>query len=130
MSNPILFLNQPYVQVGLGTLAFTIPSDGLYNVAAQVTVPTAVATGYGAGSAGSDSNLGPVIQSGVTVQVKQNGSTKFTSSTLGVQQGAFQFKADLVCTAADAITIVIASSTTSDQQLSGVSSVVSVNQGI
>lgn len=130
MANPILFLNAPYVQTGLGTLTFTIASTGLYNVACQCTVPSAPATGYGAGSGGSDSTMGPVVSSGVTITVNQNGSPVFTSAALGVAQGAFQFKKDLSCTAADAITIVIASSTVSDEQLSGVTTVASINQGI
>lgn len=131
MANPILFLNQSYMQVGLGTLTFTIPSTGLYNVACQCTVPTAAATGYGAGSGGSDSTFsGPLIQSGVVVTVNKNASPVYTSPVLGVAQGAFQFKTDLSCTAADAITIVFSSANASDKQLSGVSAVVSINQGI
>jgi len=46
----ILFLNQPYVSVGLSTYTFTIPSDGLYTVNFSATVPQADPTGDGAGS--------------------------------------------------------------------------------
>ena len=45
-----LLLNQPQVFNGLGTLSFTIPQDGTYNVQAQITVPEALATGDGGGS--------------------------------------------------------------------------------
>lgn len=46
----ILILNQNYVQNGVGTLTYTVPSDGIYNVQVQVTAPSALATGDGAGS--------------------------------------------------------------------------------
>lgn len=46
----ILFLNQPYVSVGLSTYTFTIPSTGLYTVSFSSTVPQAYPTGNGAGS--------------------------------------------------------------------------------
>lgn len=51
MSNT-LFLNQNYVNVGLGTMTYTVPTggDGLYNVKVQVTVPQADPVGDGAGS--------------------------------------------------------------------------------
>ena len=56
MSN-ILILNQPYVNVGLDTMTYTIvptltnpAGAGIYNVAVQVTVPSYLATGSGAGS--------------------------------------------------------------------------------
>lgn len=46
----ILFLNQPYVSVGLSTYTFTIPSAGLYTVNFSATVPQADQEGDGAGS--------------------------------------------------------------------------------
>lgn len=46
----ILFLNQPYVSVGLSTYTFTIPSAGLYTVVFESTIPQADPTGDGAGS--------------------------------------------------------------------------------
>lgn len=45
-----LLLNQPQVFNGLGTLTFTVPTTGNYNVQFQCTVPEALATGDGAGS--------------------------------------------------------------------------------
>jgi hypothetical protein len=50
MPNPILILNQPYVNVGLDTVTYTAPSAGLYNVTFSATVPQALATGSGSGS--------------------------------------------------------------------------------
>lgn len=50
MPNPILILNQQYVQTGPGQLDFTIPSTAQYNVTFQATLPNSLATGSGAGS--------------------------------------------------------------------------------
>jgi hypothetical protein len=56
MSNT-LFLNQNFINVGLGTMTYTIAPTltnpagaGLYNVAVQGSVPSAISTGDGAGS--------------------------------------------------------------------------------
>ena len=46
----ILLLNQPQVNVGLPTLNFTVPSASIYRIACQVTVPSALGAGDGAGS--------------------------------------------------------------------------------
>ncbi len=50
MANPILILNQQYVQVGPGQLDHTIAATGLYNVTVMATLPNSLATGDGAGS--------------------------------------------------------------------------------
>lgn len=51
-----LLLNQSQVFVGLGTLTFTVPTTGNYNVQFQCTVPEAVLTG--GNNAGSGQGLG------------------------------------------------------------------------
>ncbi len=50
MPNPILILNQQYVQTGPGQLDFTTPAASQYNVTFQATLPNSLATGDGAGS--------------------------------------------------------------------------------
>ena len=167
-----LLLNQPQVFNGLGTLTFTVPSTGLYNVQFQVTVPEALAQGSGAGSgqglgagtggggegftggdlgtghggvgqgfgagngyqqppaAGSNQTSGTAVSTGLSVLVKNNGSTIFTMTSLTATQSASQFKYSFSATAADSITVVLASSTASDNGLNGVQSITSVGQGL
>lgn len=95
-----------------------------------------VGQGFGAGSGypqppvyGSNQTSGPAVSSGVSVVVKQNGSTVYTSPTLSATQSAQQFKVDLNCALNDAISVVVSSSTASDQQLSGVRTTVTIGQG-
>lgn len=87
-TNGTLQLNQGYVQTGLGTLTFTVPTtlpnagstitttNVPFVVSCQVTVPANTGTGFGAGS-GSDQGLGAT-----------GGSTTFaaTYQTTGAQQ--------------------------------------------
>lgn len=108
MSNPILILNQSFVTVGLGTLTFTIPTTGRYNVQAALT---------------------EVPPSGLSVVVNQNGSPILTAPVLTPTQIAQQFKVSFNATAADAITVVLASTTAIDEQLNTVKASVSIGQG-
>ena len=171
MSN-ILNLNQPYVFNGLGTLTFTVPTTGLYNVRCQTTVPVALATGDGGGSgqglgagtggggegftggdlglthggvgqgfgptngyqqpsaAGSNATQGAAVSSSLSIVVNQNASPIYTAPSLTPTDSAIQFKTSIVATAADVITVVLSSSAASDKVLNGVSSVVSIGQGL
>lgn len=166
-----LITNQNQVFNGLGTLTYTVPTTGNYNVVAQVTVPAAWPIDDGAGSGvglgsgtggggegftGGDLGLGhggvgqgfgtgnsyqqpssqpsnvvvfSPVSSGVSVLVKKNGSTIYTAPAFAFKQSALQFKFGFQATAADSITVVLASATASDNQLSGVTSNVSVGQG-
>lgn len=166
-----LLVNKPYVLNGLGTLTFTVPATGNYNVQFQCTVPEAVATGSGAGSgqglgagtggggqgfvlgdqgtgyggvgqgfgtgnnyqqppaAGSNQSAGDAVSSGLSVLVKDNGSTIFTAPVLAEAQSSMQFKKSFQATSGHSITVVLASSTDSDNGLNGVQSITSVSQG-
>ncbi len=167
-----LILNQPQVFNGLGTLTYTVPTTGNYNVQVQLTVPEATATGYAAGSnqglgsgtggggegftggdlgtghggvgqgfgagnsyqqpsaQGSNQTSGSAVSSGVSVVVNNNGSPIFTAPALVAGQSALQFKYSFQATAADSITVVLASSTASDKGLNGVLSTTSIGQGL
>lgn len=103
-----LILNQNYVQDGLGTLTFNIPSAGNYQVLCQTTVNPA---------------------SSLVIQVKQGGATKYTAPAFTPTQSALQFKAPLVCAAADVITVVLTSSAAVDNQLNSIQSNISIGQG-
>lgn len=109
-----LFINQPFVLVGLPTWTYTVPTGGagVYSVHVESTegVPT-----------------------GVSILVKKNGSTQFTAPGFGINQGAIQFKFGMLLAAADVVTVVMASSqslpTDIDNQLNSVKTTVTIQQG-
>lgn len=70
-----LLLNQSQVFNGLGTLTFTVPTTGNYNVQFQTTVPEAIRNGDGAGS-------GTGLGSGAG-----GGGEGFTGGDLGLGHG-------------------------------------------
>lgn len=107
MSN-FLIQNQNYVQDGLGTLTFTIPSTNQYTVRCQTTV---------------------MPDSSLAILVKKNGSTVYTAPALVPGQIALEFKTSLQCTAADSVTVVFSSSAAVDEQLNSIKSNVSIEQG-
>lgn len=95
-----------------------------------------VGQGFGAGNNyqqppayGSNQTSGAITSSGLSLLVKKNGSTIYTLPSFGPYQIAQQFKTDVQCASSDVITVVLSSSTTSDEGLSGVQSVVSIGQG-
>lgn len=104
----ILLVNQPFVSVGLGTFTHTIASAGLYNVHVESTEtpPTSL-----------------------TMIVTQNGPTVYTAPVITPTQSAIQFKVPLVCTAADAITVVLSSGAAIDNQLNTLKTTVTIGQG-
>jgi hypothetical protein len=77
----------------------------------------------------SNQTFGPQVTSGVTVVVNQNGTPVYTSPTLGVDQKAMQFRQGFQFVLNDSVTVVIGSGVATDQQLSGVSSNVFIQQG-
>lgn len=107
MSNTMV-LNQSYVNVGLDTQTFTVPTTGNYNGKFEVT---------------------EIPPSGLSILVKNGASTIFTAPTIGQTQGALQFKYSFQATAADVITIVLSSSAASDQPINNVKSIMSIGQG-
>jgi hypothetical protein len=108
---------------------------------------TGTGNGHGAGAGGTFGyGFGPAVgvqppanvitpttvageASGVTIVVKQNGSTIYTAPAFTPTQLSVQFKTTFLANANDSITVVFASSTQSDEQLQGVSAQVSVQQG-
>lgn len=167
-----LILNQNQVFNGLGTLTFTVPTTGNYNVQVQTTYLAWPQEGSGAGSgqglgagtggggegftggdlgtghggvgqgfgttngyqqppsAASNQTTNPAAQSGLSILVKKNSSTIYTASTPAIVQSAQQFKYSFQATAADSITVVLASSTGTDNLLNApVTSNVSIGQG-
>lgn len=106
-----LIINQPFVLAGLNTWSYTVPTGGagLYSVHVE-------------------SSEGP--SSGVSILVKKGGVTQYTAATLSPTQGAIQFKFGMLLAAADAITVVMASSSAIDNQLNSVKTTVTIQQGL
>lgn len=107
MSNTLV-LNQSYVNVGLDTMTYTVPTTGNYNVKVQLT---------------------EVPPSGLSIVVNDNGSPIFTAPVIGQTQSAQQFKFSFQATATHIITVVLASSAASDQPINNVKSIISIGQG-
>lgn len=108
MSN-LLPLNGSYPLVGPGTLTYTIPVTGLYNVHVDLT---------------------EIPPSGISVVVNNNASPVYTADALTPTQSAQQFKYSFSAVAADVITVVLASSAAGDNLLNTVKSITSIGQGV
>ena len=106
----ILLQEQPYPFVGLGTLTFTVPTTGLYNVKCDST---------------------EVPPSGLSIVVNVNAAPVYTAPVITPTQGALQFKTvpPFSLNAADIVTVVLSSASDIDNQLNTVKSIVSIGQG-
>ena len=110
----VLFLNVPMVSAnltsGTDTLNYTVPtpSAGIYTAHVEVTNPPAT---------------------GLSIIVKQGSSTVFTAATQGQTQTAQQFNYSQLYAAADVISVVLSSSTASDEVANAVKAIVTVRQG-
>lgn len=93
--------------------AFGADTSGHPQPLAFVTTPTTVAG----------------LASGLSITVKDNGSTVYTAPTLGQFQSALQFKRDFQFTSGHTVTVVFASSTASDEQLAGITSTLCIGDG-
>lgn len=103
-----LIADTPFVFVGLGTLTYVIPTTGIYTVRVQST---------------------EIPPSGISILVKDNGSTIFTAPILGQTQSAIQFQYEKLLTATHTLTVVLASSADSDQLINSVKTSVSIGLG-
>jgi hypothetical protein len=97
-----LLLNTPYIMCGtdLGngiTYTYTAPTAGIYRLSLQTTY---------------------LPNTGLTVTVKQNGSTVYTMPTPAAPfQSASQFYTDVLAAAADVLTVNLTSSVAEDALL-------------
>lgn len=105
---PILLLNSPFVTVGLGTFTYRVPTAGVYNITVQSTQE---------------------VPSGLSIVINQNGSPVYTAPTLSPTQSALQFKFDLLCAAADALTVVLSSSAAQDQLYNSLQTTLAIGNG-
>jgi hypothetical protein len=108
MSN-ILFINKPFVSVGLGSFTFTVAQAGIHNVKVQLT---------------------EVPPSGVVVTITQNAGNVFTSPVITPTQIAQQFKTELVCAVSDAIVVTLSSAAAIDAALNNVKATITLGQGL
>lgn len=97
---------QPFV--GLGTLTYNVTKSQIYSVIVQGT---------------------ETPPSGLVIQVKLNGSTKFTAPTITPTQIGYQFKVSFPCANTDVITAVLSSSSDIDNQLNTVKTSIAVVEG-
>lgn len=81
-------------------------------------------------SAGSNETRASATTSQLSIVVNNNGSPIYTSVAPTAGQSGYQFKTSFLATSGDSITVVLSSSAASDNQLSGVTSNVSISQGL
>ncbi len=67
--------------------------------------------------------------SGITITIKQNGSTKATLSAPAATQETMNLQTVLNCTATDTITVILASSTASDQGGNSFKAILNIHEG-
>lgn len=104
-----LILNSSQVFTGLGTLTYTVASNGLYNVQAQTS---------------------EVPPSGLVITVNKNGSPVYTSPTITPTQISLQFKTyPFPCVVTDVVTVVMSSASAIDSQINNVKTSVAIGQG-
>ena len=96
-----------------------------------------VGQGFGAGnnyqqppSAPSNATANSPISSSLSVVVNKNGSAVYTATSPAQFQSALQFRTSFLASNGDTITVVLSSSASSDNQLSGVTSNISIGQGL
>lgn len=117
-----LLLNSPYVLVG------TDVGQGLiYTFTIPALLPTQI-SGAGIYRVSLQTTFTPV--SGLTITVKQNGSTVYTAPVPTPTQSALQFQLDLLCAVADVITVNLTSSTPVDQLLNTIQTTCSISNGL
>lgn len=102
-----LIQNAPQVNVGIQTYTFSIPATGLYKVHFEVT---------------------EVPPSGLSVLVKDNGSTVFTAPVIGQTQSAMKFDDVRAYTSGHTVTVVMAGSG-NDLLINSVKSICSISNG-
>lgn len=95
-----------------------------------------VGQGFGTGnnykqppSASSNATYSSPTTSSLSILVAKNGVTSYTSTAPTPFQGALQFSTTFSAAASDSITVVLSSSATPDNQLSGITSTISIQQG-
>lgn len=97
-----------------------------------------VGQGFGEGNdyqqpSAQGSNIGAIrapVTSSLSIVVNKNGSPIYTATTPALVQSAVQFKTSFLASVNDSITVVLSSSASSDNQLSGVTSNISIGQGL
>ena len=94
---------------GLGSVTFTIPVSGTYNIKCDLT---------------------EVPASSVAIVITQNESTVYTAPAITPSQSALQFKFDFLATAADAMVVTLSSGAAIDNALNNIKSIISIGQGL
>lgn len=96
-----------------------------------------VGQGFGAGNGyqqppayvQSSQTTGPAIASGLSIVINQNGSPVYTAPSISPTQGAFKMRQPFNFSSGDTITVVLSSSTLSDEALNSIVSNISIGTG-
>jgi len=119
--------NQTLTATNLGTTTLNIQNTDTYTIATTLQCPNIVpsATQGAGGGAGTGTGGGTQVASQVVITVKQNGTTKATSSA-----GAKGLTVPgLACTAGDTITVILSSSLSQDKQPNAVQATIALSEG-
>lgn len=81
-------------------------------------------------SAASNAVASDPVKSSLSIVVNKNGSPIYTSTAPVYGQNALQFKTSFLASASDEITVVLSSSASVDNQLSGITSNISIGSGL
>jgi hypothetical protein len=106
--NPIMTLNQPMVNVGLGTSNYTVLTAGTLFVEIQASVTT---------------------PSSLVIQTFKNGGLINTAPAFAPTQSSLTLKFDFQVAVNDLIAITLSSAAQIDNALNNVKSIISVGQG-
>ncbi len=115
------------VMGGLDTYTCTVSGQGIFTVRGQATMTKVGVSGQ------MDNGLTPEdptqSSSGLTIVVKQNGTTRSTSDTPSPTQTHIDFSTQLMCASGDVITVIAASTNDEEKNSNTVKVTLSIDQG-
>ncbi len=94
---------------GLGSVTFTIPVTGTYNIKCDLT---------------------EVPASSVSIVIRKNGSIVYTAPAITPSQSALQFKFDFLAATDDVMLVTLASAAAIDNAKNNIKSIISIGQGL
>jgi hypothetical protein len=109
MATTITRIDQSKVISNLDTYNHTALANSVYNVSIQLTEQP---------------------PSGISILLQQNSSTKASFSSPAAQQGVINLQVAMNCAINDVISIVISSSSASDQNINAIKGILNIHQGV
>lgn len=115
------------VMGGLDTYQCTVNSQGTYTVRGHATMADVGVSGQ------TGNGVTPIAptqsSSGLTITVKQNGTTRSTTTTPASTRDRIEVATKLYCASGDVITVVAASANNADKNINTVKITLSIDQG-